>query len=131
MKKTTGVGFYFSCVAAVLAVVAAGLYSQVMYKQTNVYIFLIGAAVVAVIFTVLHKVTNSADFTGILPVIIAPLIAFGAVYGAALMVNQIGYVIAGLDGIDTIMSFIIFEVVCCVALLVALISAFLSQTKEV
>lgn len=131
MKKTTGVGFYFSCVAAVLAVVAAVLYTRVMYKQTNVYVFLIAAAAVVVVFTVLHKVTNSADFTGILPVIVAPLIAFGAVYGASLMVNQIGYVIAGLDGMDTIMSFIIFEVVCLVALLVALIAAFLPQTKEV
>ena len=58
------------------------------------------------------------------------LAAAAAVWGAELMVNQIGYVIAGLDEMGTIMSFIYYEVVMVVTLLVCIICSFLKQTKD-
>ena len=46
------------------------------------------------------------------------------------MVNQIGYVISGLDGMDTIMSFIIFCSLAVVGMLVNIVASFLPIAKE-
>ena len=47
------------------------------------------------------------------------------------MVNQIGYVVSGLDGIDTIMSFIIFCSVAVVGMILNIVASFLPVAKEV
>ena len=128
-KNKLGAAAFLSLVAGGLSLVDIFLYRTVMYTYQPVFFMLAGAIVVAVLGCLLARVVPT--IANYFPICLVFLLASALVWGAMLMVNQIGYVIAGLDGIDTIMSFIIFEVVCCVALLVALISAFLSQTKEV
>ena len=46
------------------------------------------------------------------------------------MVNQIGYVISGLDGMDTIISFIIFCSLAVVGMILNIVASFLPVVKE-
>ena len=108
MNKTKkSIGLYLTLVAGIIAIVEAIYYGQVMYTYQPVYYFLAAAIVLAVLSFVL--VGFNKVITGFIPVVNAVLMASAAVWSASVMVNQIGYVVSGLDGIDTIMSFIIFS----------------------
>ena len=117
-----------ACLAGILAIAAVVLYQSVMYKLPVVNILLAAAAVVAVVAFLLA--TKLPKLAGYLPICISALLASAAVWGANLMVNQIGYVVAGLDGIDTIQPWIIFEVVTVVGMLASIIAAFLPMAKR-
>ena len=121
MKKERTFGAYLTCCGAIIAVIAAILYRNVMYKYTPVYYFLIGAIVLSVVGFFLATIIPVA--AGLIPVINAALMASAAVWAASLMVNQIGYVVAGLGGIDTIMAFIIFATVAVLGMIIYIISA--------
>ena len=45
------------------------------------------------------------------------------------MVNQIGYVVSGLDGVETIQSFIIFCVICVLGMLLNIVASFLPMAE--
>lgn len=131
MKKTKfSTGFYFTIIAAVLSAVGIFMYQSVMYTQSKVTYVLAAAVVLAVIqlavtFAMGHKAVLSA-----IPVINAALVAYAAVAGAELMVNQIGYVVSGLDGMDTINSWIYFTVIAVIAMIANIIASFLPQATE-
>lgn len=121
------VGFYLTAAAAVLALVGIFVYGTVMYKFTPVYI-LLAAAVVAEIVSVVMK---KQVFCEVIPIINAVLTASAAVWSAMVMVNQIGYVIASLDPISTITTYIVYLAVAIVAMLFNIIAAFMNQEKEI
>ena len=123
MKKERTFGAYLTCCGAIIAAIAAILYRNVMYKYTPVYYFLIGAIVLSVVGFFLATIIPIC--AGIIPIINAALMASAAVWAASLMVNQIGYVVAGLDGMDTIMAFIIFATVAVLGMIIYIISAFM------
>lgn len=127
MNKKKAGGFYLTIAAAVLAIVGAVLYGSVMYKMNEVYILLAAAIVLGVLAFVLTGKTALANF---IPVVNAVLMASAAVWSANLMVNQIGYVIAGLDGIDTIQGFIVFCVTAVIGMLLNIIASFMPMAKE-
>lgn len=124
------IGFYFTIVAAVLFIVDTVMYASVMYTNTIVYVMLAAAIIWEVLVIVLSGKFGNREFFNWMPVIGAVLAAAAAVWGAELMVNQIGYVVAGLDEMSTIMSFIYYEAVMIVTLLVCIIGSFLKQTKD-
>ena len=124
------VGFYFTVIAAVLVIAGTVMYTSVMYTNTVVFVMLALAIIWEVLVIVLSGKFGDKAFFNWTPVIGAVLAAAAAVWGAELMVNQIGYVIAGLDEMGTIMSFIYYEVVMVVTLLVCIICSFLKQTKD-
>ena len=124
-KKSIGV--ILALLAGILAAVAAGLYMTVMYKMTQVYYFLIGATVLAILGALIA--TKVPKLSSYIPVIMAAMLAFAAVRGTELMVNQLGYVVAGLDGMDTIMSYIQFVSVTAVAMLVSIVASFTKMAK--
>ena len=127
MKNKLGIGVILALLAGILAAVAAGLYMTVMYRMSQVYIFLLAATVLALLgFAISTKVPKLA---GYIPVIMAALLAFAAVRGTELMVNQLGYVVAGLDGMDTIMTYIQFVSVTACAMLVSIIASFTKMAK--
>ena len=127
MKNKMGIGVILAVIAGILAAVAAGLYMTVMYRMSQVYIFLLAATVLALLgFAISTKVPK---LSGYIPVIMAALLAFAAVRGTELMVNQLGYVVAGLDGMDTIMSYIQFVSVTAAAMLVSIIASFTKMAK--
>ena len=127
MKKERTLGIYLVVAAAIIAVIAAILYRSVMYKYTPVYYYLGGVVVLAIVGYFLA--TSIPMIAGLVPVINAALMASAAVWAASLMVNQIGYVVAGLDGMDTILSFIIFATCCVIGMLFNIIAAFMAVSK--
>ena len=127
MNKKKAGGFYLTLAAAVLTIVGVVLYGSVMYKMNAVYILLAAAIVLGVLAFVLAGKTAAVNM---IPVVNAVLMASAAVWSANLMVNQIGYVIAGLDGIDTIQSFIVFCVLAVTAMLLNIIASFMPMVKE-
>ncbi len=127
MNKKKAGGFYLTILAAILAIVGIFLYGSVMYKMKAVYILLAVAIVLGVLAFILAGRTSIAN---VVPVINAALMASAAVWSASLMVNQIGYVIAGLDGMDTIQGFITFCVVAVVGMLLNIVASFMSMAKE-
>lgn len=127
MNKKKAGGFYLTIAAAVLAIVGAVLYGSVMYKMNEVYILLAAAIVLGVLAFVL---AGKTALINLVPVVNAALMASAAVWSANLMVNQIGYVIAGLDGMDTIQGFIVFCVIAVVAMLLNIIASFMPMAKE-
>lgn len=124
MKGKTA-GFYLTIAALLLSVAGVILYGSVMYKLTLVY-GLLGAAIV---LGVLVFVLGGKTIGAVIPVLNAVLMASAAVWAASLMVNQIGYVIAGLDGIETIQSFIVYEAVAVIGMLFNIIASFLPMKK--
>ena len=127
MNKKKGSGFYLTVAAAVLAVAGVVLYGSVMYKMNEVYILLAAAIVLGVLSLAL---TGKTSLAGLIPVANAVLMASAAVWSANLMINQIGYVISGLDSVETIQSFIIFCALAVAAMLLNIIASFLPMAKE-
>ena len=127
MKNKKGIASILIVLAAVLAVVSIILYGSVMYKFTPVYFMLAGAAVVALAgFALAGKLPT---LSGYFPICVSVLLASAAVWGSQLMVNQIGYVVAGLDGPETIMPWAYFLGVTVIAMVVSIIAAFLPMVK--
>lgn len=127
MNKKKAGGFYLTIAAAVLAVVGAVLYGSVMYKMKEVYILLAAAIVLGILAFVL---TGKTALANVIPVVNAALMASAAVWSANLMINQIGYVIAGLDGVNTIQGFIVFCVIAVIGMLLNIIASFMPMAKE-
>ena len=127
MNKKKAGGFYLTLAAAVLAVVGVILYGSVMYRMNAVYILLAAAIVFGALAFVL---TGKTVLASLIPVVNAVLMASAAVWSANLMVNQIGYVISGLDGIDTIMSFIVFCALAVIGMLLNIIASFLPMARD-
>ena len=127
-KNKKSIGLYLTLVAGIIAIVEAVYYGKVMYTFQPVYYFLAAAIVLAVLSFVL--VGFNKVITGFIPVVNAALMASAAVWSASVMVNQIGYVISGLDGMDTIMSFIIFCSLAVVGMIINIVASFLPVAKE-
>lgn len=130
MKKKQSAGFYALILGAVLSVAGLVTYGSVMYTMSLVRYFLIAAVVLAAVVVVLTFAVGYKSVFSAVTVINAALMAAAAVYGASLMVNQIGYVIAGLDEMSTINSFITYTVIAVVSMLVYIVASFLPMAKE-
>ncbi|MBQ9361117.1 MAG: hypothetical protein IJT96_08790 [Lachnospiraceae bacterium] len=126
MMKNRAFGFYLTLVACVLALIDIILYTRVMYKMVSVFVLLI----VIILIEVCALALNNKYLNDWLPVIQAALLGFTAARSFYVMVNQIGYVIAGLDTMDTIQPLIVFVAVALIAMLICILSAFLRQQKE-
>lgn len=119
-------GFYLTAAAAVAALAGIFVYGTVMYKFTPVYV-LLAAAVVVEVAAVVLRIKRLSE---VIPVINAVLTASAAVWSAMVMVNQIGYVIASLDPVSTITSYIVYLAVAIAAMLINIVAAFMNQEKE-
>ena len=128
MKNKT-IGFYMTFVAAILSIAACVLYGSVMYTLPVVYVFCAIAAVLTVVVIVCSAKKPAKKVYEFLPVANAILMASAAVWGVNLMVNELGYVVAGLDSFDAILSFVIYEVVAVVSLILNIAASFMKQYK--
>ena len=116
-------------VPGVLAIAAIILYNYVMYRLDAVYYMLGGVILlVALGFVLAPRLPKISNY---IPVCVSVLLASAAVWGSQLMVNQIGYVVAGLDGVETIITWIVYLVIVIIALIVSLIASFLPMSKPV
>lgn len=122
-KYKRGFSVFLTLVAGILAIVAVFLYKSVPYRYQPVYIMLICVAVIAALHYVLSGFTPR--FAAYFPICMSALLASAAVWGTQLMVNQIGYVYAGLDPLSTIMTWIYFVGFTVVALVLSIIASFM------
>lgn len=132
MDKLKGMasGFYILVAGAVLSIVAAIVYTQVMYTNSTSSTLMIVEIVLAAAVVIVSLVNKYYRFFSIVPVINAVLTAYAAVSGASYMVNEIGYVISGLDPMSKIVSFIVYEVIIVLAILLYIVASFLPLAKE-
>ncbi|MGO5313861.1 hypothetical protein ACTQ1O_05555 [Bilifractor sp. LCP21S3_A7] len=124
--KNRAAGFYLTLAAAILAVASIIMYTRAMYKAPAVFVTLAAVVVIEAVTIIL----NRRGLNSWLPLVGAVLMGFAAGYSFKPMVNQIGYVIAGLDQIDTLIPFIIFAGIAIVGMLLYLIAGFLKQQKD-
>jgi hypothetical protein len=127
MMKNKTVGFYITLVAAILSAIACLLYRSVMYRLGVVYVLCIVAVVFAVLAVAASFKGSAGKLCDFVPVVNAVLMASAAVWGVNLMVNELGYVVADLDTFDAIQSFIVFEVVAVVSLILNIVGSFMKQ----
>ena len=127
--KNKGFGFYLTLVTAILAVAAMIVYPNVMYTDSTTFIPLAIAVALVVIVLVLSIVKGNMSFMGVLPVCTTVCMAVGAVLPVGKMVNEIGYVISGLDPFSAISAFVVFEVIVVVGMLLSIIASFMKQAK--
>ena len=127
-KFKRGLSVYLTVVAGILAIVAAILYRGVMYRYQPVYYMLIAAAVIACVRYVLAGfMPRVASY---LPICMAVLLASAAVWGTQLMVNQLGYVYAGLDGVSTIMTWIYFVGFAAAGMVLSIVASFMRPSLK-
>ena len=115
-------GAYLAVFAGILAIVSLILYNGVMYKMPMVRYMLIAACVVGAAHLFLSGMFPK--IAAYFPICQSVLLFSAAVWGSNLMVNQIGYVVAGLDGMETIMGWVLFLAFTVVAAMISLVAAF-------
>ena len=119
-------GSYFSLAAAIVMIVSIILHRSVMHPYAYTTVFLWIAVVCGVLgFLLSDKVAGP-----LMPVAASIYVSLAAVYGISLMVNQIGYVISGLDDMSTIMGTIQFEIAAVIALILSILASFLPMAKQ-
>lgn len=122
MKKV--IGLSISMTSAVLALVALFFYRGVARNTTTVLI-LLGIAVAVAVVDVVSSGKLPPLLRDCLPIAKTVLIAAALVISFIPQVNQIGYVIAGLDGISSLIGFIVAASITGAALLVSIVAGFL------
>ena len=126
MKKY-GAASLLTAVVGILAIIARIVYTKVINTADVVSTVLYVAIAVAVVGLVLVQVLPKvANYT---PIVLAALMAYAAVAATNPMVNQIGWVIAGLDAITVLISYIWFIGCTVGGLMVSIIAAFLPMSK--
>lgn len=129
MKKQFGFGAYMCAVAAILAVVGAVIYRSVMYTESYVFYLLLGAAALTVIGLLLAKALPGV--ANYVPICVSFLLFSAIVWAAKPMVNQLGYVVAGLEPVSTVITFFVFAGFALAAGIIAILASFLKMGKEV
>lgn len=126
MKQERKRGTFFTLIAGILAVAACVVYITVMYKLPVVFVALIAAAALA-----------AASFMGVnrivtilAPAVIAFLSATALIWAINPMVNQLGYVVSGLDDISTVITLIISGALMVGAMIVAIVASFMPQNMN-
>lgn len=127
--ENKAVGFYLTAIAAILSFAGIFLYMTVMYKFTPVYILLAAAVVLALAGLAASCFLGVKEIFNWLPVINAVAMASAAVWSFFVMVNQIGYVIALLDPVSTISTFIAFVALAVVTMILNIAAAFTGLEK--
>ena len=118
-------GSFFTLIAGILAIAACVVYVTVMYKLPIVFVLLIAAAALAAASFVGVKNT----VTTLAPAVIAFLSATAVIWAVNPMVNQLGYVVSGLDDISTVIALIISGVLMAASMIVAIVASFMPQTE--
>ena len=126
MKQKKKIGIFLTLFAGILSIVSCIVYTQVMYTLPVVYIAMIALVLVAAA----SFFANLDILTKIAPVLAAFLAATAIIWGVNPMVNQIGYVIAGLDEIGTILPLLISMGIMVLVMLMTIVSSFMKQKEE-
>ena len=127
--KDKSIGFILLMVTAVLAIAAGIVYPFVMYVQPLTYIPMVLALLLVVILFLFGKDAKFKLLVEAAPILASICMGLAAALAVGKMVNEIGYVISGLDPVSSIATFIAFEALALVGMILSIVSGFLKQTK--
>ena len=123
MKEGKKRGAFFTMISGVLAIAACIVYILVMYKLPVVFIALIAAAALAAAaFVGVGKIV-----TRLAPAVIAFLSATASIWAVNPTVNQLGYVVSGLDDISTVITLIVSGALMVASMIIAIVASFMPQ----
>lgn len=126
MRQDRKRGAFFTMIAGILAVAACVVYITVMYTLPVVFILLIAAAVLAgASFMQVNKAVSA-----LAPAVIAFLVATSVIWAINPMVNQLGYVVSGLDDISTVITLIISAGLMAASMIIAIVASFMPQNAS-
>lgn len=117
-------GYYLTLLAAILSLVALFTYQAVLIKVSAPSVATAVAAVVFVVVTLLESKFNSTILLRLIAFVNAMLMAFALISGIGPMINQIGFVIAGLDPVSTITAVVAFAVLSGISMLLNIVASF-------
>ena len=128
MKNKRGFASYLNLITGLLALAACLVYTQVMHQWQVVPMILAGVMLLTVLAVIgAGKLPSIVSFV---PVLMAPMMAAAGVCSAHTMMNQLGYVVAGLEGIHTIYTWIAFVALVGVGMLISIVASFLRPMKN-
>lgn len=127
--KNKALGSYLACAVAVLSLVAVILYGFVSIKEASVNVLMIVALVLAAASVLLSRLIENNWILALLPVATTAVLTLAAGNAFMPMVDQLGFVVSGLDPFSTITGFVAFVAVTVVAMLTSLVSCFASFEK--
>lgn len=127
--KNKALGSYLAAAVAVLSLVAVVVYNSVSLQNSSVFGFLIGAVVLAAASVALSKLVENNWIVALLPVATSVVITLAIGNAFTPMVDQLGFVVSGLDPVSTIAGFITYVVIAAVAMIASIVSCFTSFEK--
>ena len=130
MTKKSQIGLALNVVGTLIAVIALMIYGQTLYRTNSVYVLLAIVVVIGIATAVTAAARKLSHVLDVSPVVNSALIALAVVCSANVMVNQIAYVISGLDSYDTISSYIVYVGLGIVGMLVNIVSSFLGLAEK-
>lgn len=129
IMKNKALGSYLACAVAVLSLVAVIIYGSVSLKEASVNGLMIGAIVLAAASFFLSKLLENSWICALLPVATTAVLTLAVGNAFIPMIDQLGFVVSGLDPFSTIAGFVTFAAVTVVAMLISLVSCFVSFEK--
>lgn len=127
--KNKALGSYLAAVAAVLSLAAVVVYNFVSIQNSAVMGLLIGAVVLAAASVALSKLVENNWIVALLPVATSVVITLAIGNAFTPMVDQLGFVVSGLDPVSTIAGFITYVVITAIAMIASVVSCFTSFEK--
>lgn len=124
-----GIGYWVAVAALILTLVATILYWGDT-RATDVSRTLLVITLVVGVVLLLAELFFDAHWMNLGLIVCAVLLIIGLVSSAGSQVNQIGYVVSGLDPFSTIASYVVSMIVGAVALIGFLAANFLGMEKE-
>lgn len=127
MKK--GIGFSFVTVSAVLTVAAIALYGKSYTINSASYGWLAAALLVDVIGLLMVCIGKKGAWINWIPVVGAALTMMGVMQSVNIMLDAVGYVVAGLYLFSDIQGWVVFMVVGVLAVICDVAAGFASLAK--
>ena len=128
MKQASGkigAGRILTAIAAVAALVSLILYNGVLNRTAAPCVTLAASLAVFILLTLMSRKTDSVLPARAIAFLNAALLAAALITGIGPMVNQLGFVVAGLDTVNTISSLISFAAFSSLAMLLNIVASFL------
>lgn len=100
------------------------------FQASSVTLLLGISAALMLLATLLSRLLGDKPAFRSAAIVNAVLMTLAMMRGLSLMVNQIGFVVAGLDSFETLSGFAVFEALCLAGMLLNVVASFVKYTKN-
>ena len=127
--KKKKIGFYFTVIAAVLALIGLINYNTANNKVQSVTVMVVVVLLLELAMIVLSAVIGNQPFLNLVTLVCTILMATALIKSLTTQVDALGYAVAGLYTMDQVIQFIRFAGFAAASFLVFLISSFMDLGK--